>query len=243
MPARLRVPRTHEVRPRTRSAFPGAIVFAFDDAKESTQQAYSVMQPAGIPAILPVNAAKVGIDDHCDWDEIATMAAGGWEVVNHGNTHADMTLLSGAALTAEITDGRATLLAKGYESAAHHFVVPFHSTNATVRAAIQDAGYKTNRDQSTSVVQLYPRPLASTALQFSSVLFTVTDIPAMTALMDTAVAQRGLCLIHTHGGDTVYWGQIRDHVVANGYLANCMTMSQAYDQLVWNGLLYDSTDY
>lgn len=242
MPARLRVPRTHELVPRTRSAFPGAIVFAFDDAKESTQQAYSVLQPAGIPAILPVNAARVGVDDHCDWTEIATMAAGGWEVVNHGNTHADMSLLSGAALTAEITDGRTALLARGYAAAADHFVVPFHTTNATVRAAIQDAGYKTSRDQSTTVVQLFPRPVAA-AFEFSSVLFTVTDMAGMKALMDTAVAQRGLCLIHTHGGDTVYWGQMRDHIVANGYLANCMTMTQAYDQLVFNGLLYDSTDY
>lgn len=215
-----------------RNGFSGAVVFAFDDVLDTTVPVFSALHP--LPALLPVNAGLVGQGDRVGWDIIEQMAAGGWEVVNHADTHADLTAISSAQLDDEIGQGRDTLTGRGFGTAADHFVVPFHTTSETVRARLSSAGYLTVRDRSTSTVENFHIARHGFGT-WGSVLFTGAD--QATGLIDTAMAQRDVLLLHTHDTDANLWRQIRDHVVTNGWEDRVMTMSRLVDTLTFAGLL------
>lgn len=218
----------------------GGVVFAFDDGRTGTDSAYSVLHPAGIKATIPLNPglmagglASDGVTPLITWTQVDTFVAGGWEATNHSNTHPDLTTLSNAQIDSEIATARAAIIARGYPTAGHnHFVVPNHATNATIRSIAWTYSVSCRDTSTTNQAMAVPMPLA-TRQSLKSRLFDVSDMQGSYDMIDAAVGGAGIAFIHTHGGDTNYWGQMRDFIVSRGYEGDCYTMTGLYDRYEW----------
>jgi len=132
----------------------GRISFTFDDGMRSTYtNVFPLLRDAGLRGHIAVVTDIVGNEGRYTWDEIAAMAAGGWEVMSHSRTH-DFTVMDDAKMRAEVVESKAILNARGYPamvfnmpggpwSGEPRFAVgsPFDNlVRATYRAYLPDAG-------------------------------------------------------------------------------------------------------
>lgn len=94
----------------------GRISFTFDDGKLSTySNVFPIFKDAGLRGNLAVITDSVGSTDQYTWDQLAEMAAAGWEVVSHSRTH-EFTFMNEAKMHAELVESRAILQAHGHSA-------------------------------------------------------------------------------------------------------------------------------
>lgn len=138
------------------------VAVTFDDGFRSVYAvALPVLRALGIPATLFVPTALIGQSEPfgwpglerwgrgrdrgeltgLGWDDVAQLAAQGWEIGSHARTHARLTELDDAALSAELRGSReecATTLGRGCDALAY----PYGALDARVVAAAAAAGYR-----------------------------------------------------------------------------------------------------
>jgi len=124
------------------SAPSGALTLAvtFDDAEPNVLVlALPVLQELGIPATVFAPVDQVGVRA-LSWDDLAALAAAGWEIGSHTLSHAHLPELDGTALERELRGSRAAIedaLGRPCRSLAY----PFGEVDARVRAAAAAAGF------------------------------------------------------------------------------------------------------
>ena len=138
-----------------------ALVVTFDDAYRSVlEHAAPVLERLGLVGTVFVPTAYTGQDapmtwpgieewletEHrdellpMDWDELGTLADGGWEIGSHTCTHPKLTQLDDATLAHELTASRETLEAQ-MGRPCRTIAYPYGDQDARVREATRDAGY------------------------------------------------------------------------------------------------------
>lgn len=126
----------------------GGVAFTFDDADETVYSvAYSYMHPKGLKFTAYLVSDFVDKDaNHLTHQQVQEMDAGGCVMGNHGKTHTDFTTLTQAQAAAEMTNCYNALVGWGCNANNAKMVgYPFAGYNATVAAAMTDAGMLAGR--------------------------------------------------------------------------------------------------
>ncbi len=115
---------------------PRAIVsFSFDDVPQSVMTVgLPLLQQAGYPATVYVTVGNTIYDGYMSWDDIAAVAAVGWEIGAHTQSHEDLTTLSDEAIVADFTASNVAFLLHGYRPTT--FATPFGAYDERVLAHI-----------------------------------------------------------------------------------------------------------
>jgi len=99
----------------------GQISFTFDDGKLSTYtNVFPLMREAGIRGHIAVVTDTVGEEGQYTWDQIAEMAAGGWEIMCHSRTH-DFHGMDEKKTRGEVVESREILKKRGYPTRVFNF--------------------------------------------------------------------------------------------------------------------------
>jgi peptidoglycan/xylan/chitin deacetylase (PgdA/CDA1 family) len=125
-----------------RVAGPKLIALTFDDGPYpvDTPQLLATLRAAGVRATFFL----IGRDAEQYPGLVRAIAAGGHEIANHTQTHPNLAALDDAGVTAELTNGAATLLRYAREpTIEHEFRPPHGSFREATLAAAQRAGYDT----------------------------------------------------------------------------------------------------
>ncbi|MFI5268491.1 MAG: polysaccharide deacetylase family protein [Chloroflexota bacterium] len=119
-----------------------AAVLCFDDGSRSDyEQAFPLLQEAGLRATFFISSARVGQSGYLGWSEIAEMQRGGMRFQSHGHEHRVLSTLSDAALERELRTGRQTL--QQHAGTPVHFLsAPFGFWNRRVLESVRCAGFR-----------------------------------------------------------------------------------------------------
>jgi peptidoglycan/xylan/chitin deacetylase (PgdA/CDA1 family) len=132
---------------------PNAAVLTFDDAfLDFYTTVLPILAEFGFPATLYVPSAFVGLTSHwlekegeatrpiMSWSALAEAVDAGVEVGSHSRSHADLDVIDGSQLRAEVADSKAEL-EDHLQTAVSSFAYPFGHHNAAVRSQLVAAGY------------------------------------------------------------------------------------------------------
>ena len=109
----------------------------FDDGWENTYtEAFSRMQQKEIKGIVSVIGSYVGLPGYCSINQLQSMDAHGWELVNHTYSHPNLAELSLEAAEMEISKGQEYLLRNGFIDSSLYFVPPYSSVSEEVNVII-----------------------------------------------------------------------------------------------------------
>jgi peptidoglycan/xylan/chitin deacetylase (PgdA/CDA1 family) len=166
--AQLRFLRRRGYRPATlgealaRRTQSRTVAITFDDAYRSViERALPVLSRHGAPATVFAPTAFVGADgranwsalsrwagtgfeaelDCMSWDDLRALAAAGWEIGSHSQTHPPLTGLGDAELEAELSGSRA-ICEEALQGPCTSLAYPFGAHDRRVAAAAEAAGYK-----------------------------------------------------------------------------------------------------
>lgn len=127
------------------------VAITFDDGYRSQEWAAGVLRQFGFPATFfvvprfldgePVPARYWERWGHMDWDEVAALAAQGFDVGAHSATHPDLRTCGGAQLDAEVRGAR-MLLEERLGRPVLNFSYPHGRHDRHVRLAVERAGYQ-----------------------------------------------------------------------------------------------------
>jgi peptidoglycan/xylan/chitin deacetylase (PgdA/CDA1 family) len=131
------------------------VLITFDDAYAHVFEAVSpLLDKHGLTAVVFVPVA--GIDGRNDWDgaaqplgghplatreQLARAAAGPWELASHGLAHVDLRALAPVEQRSQLSEARERLSAL-VGSEVLDLAYPYGLSDAGVRAAAKDAGYR-----------------------------------------------------------------------------------------------------
>jgi len=92
----------------------GRICFTFDDGNLSTfTEVFPLLRQAGMKGHIAVVTDYVGREDKYSWDQVAEMAAAGWEVMSHSRTH-DFKAVDKEKMRSEVVGSREILQERGF---------------------------------------------------------------------------------------------------------------------------------
>jgi peptidoglycan/xylan/chitin deacetylase (PgdA/CDA1 family) len=135
------------VRPSTqtaRTAAPG-VLLTFDDGNASVYTvAYDYMKTKGLVGTAYVISDTVAAGTEATLAQLQEMAAGGWSIANHTQTHQDLSAMTAGEIVTELTNCRDALNGWGL-NAARHVAYPIGRYNATVLTAMAQADMLTGR--------------------------------------------------------------------------------------------------
>jgi peptidoglycan/xylan/chitin deacetylase (PgdA/CDA1 family) len=118
------------------------VVVSFDDGYLSQyRDAGRTLRALGWPGVLNLEVKNLGLAGGLTRREVRAMARDGWEVGAHTITHPDLTTLDAAGLRREIAGSRSRLHA-ALGLPIDVFCYPAGRFDATVEAAVRDAGYR-----------------------------------------------------------------------------------------------------
>ena len=123
----------------------GEVFVRIDDGLESV---YTYMYPKlsalGIKATLGIITSKIGTAGYMTWDQVDTLYAAGWDVVNHTHNHNQNTLTSAsvADCLTEIRTAKNILATRGYTRAGMNdlFINPFGESGTNYNQALTELG-------------------------------------------------------------------------------------------------------
>jgi peptidoglycan/xylan/chitin deacetylase (PgdA/CDA1 family) len=116
------------------------VVLSFDDGYRSDYyNAAPMIGQYGWVGVLSVDWKVIEQDPRLG-TMVGLLAKMGWEIDSHSLTHPDLRTLSGTALTDEVAGSR-TKLQDAYGVPVDFFCYPSGGLNATVKAAVKNAGY------------------------------------------------------------------------------------------------------
>jgi peptidoglycan/xylan/chitin deacetylase (PgdA/CDA1 family) len=116
------------------------VVVTFDDGYLShATHAKPILRAARWPGVLYLTGRNLGPDGITS-RQVRSMLAAGWELGAHSLTHPDLTTLAPGRLEQEVAGSR-RLLQRRFDVPVKAFCYPAGRNDATVRAAVRDAGY------------------------------------------------------------------------------------------------------
>jgi peptidoglycan/xylan/chitin deacetylase (PgdA/CDA1 family) len=112
------------------------VCIAFDDGWKTHLQVASILTENNFSATFPIITSYIGYPAYLDWNDIASLAQRGNDVVSHTNTHCNLSSVDEATIQSELADSRQILRSKGY--AADVLIYPYGegTNNETVRNAV-----------------------------------------------------------------------------------------------------------
>ncbi len=129
-----------QVAPST-SFTEGFVSLNFDDGwKSSYQSAVPILDAAGLRSTQYIITGRFSFPAYLNQAETLDLYQRGHEIGAHTRTHRDLTTLSEAELTAEVSGSRQDLLDLGIAPVAT-FAYPFGAYNASTTPIIQQAGF------------------------------------------------------------------------------------------------------
>ena len=122
--------------------FRPAVLLSFDDGYSAQYTtAFPVMRQHGIRGTLyPVQSWG-----WLTWDQVREMAAAGWTIGNHTQTHTRLILLYEAQQEAELSDALNDLAAHGLGAGAKYVAYPYGEFNDDTMTAMSNLGMRTGR--------------------------------------------------------------------------------------------------
>jgi peptidoglycan/xylan/chitin deacetylase (PgdA/CDA1 family)/PKD repeat protein len=128
-----------------RAAVPKTIVsLTFDDGNADQLAAEQVLKAHGLVGTFFVTTSWIGSPTWLTQANLHTIAADGNEIGGHTVTHPDLPTISSSAATAEVCNGRSTLMGWGFGVTA--FAYPFASENAAVERIVKNCGFTSARN-------------------------------------------------------------------------------------------------
>jgi peptidoglycan/xylan/chitin deacetylase (PgdA/CDA1 family) len=117
------------------------LAVTFDDGERNVlEHAFAVLSELGIPGTVFVPVGVMAGPEQLDWDELACLAAAGWEIGSHSLTHPRLTQLEDDALDRELRSSRETI-ENMLESSCRSIAYPYGASDERVLAAAARAGY------------------------------------------------------------------------------------------------------
>jgi peptidoglycan/xylan/chitin deacetylase (PgdA/CDA1 family) len=224
--------------PAFRDAVP-LVAFTFDDSYSQDMTAIKpILDAKGIKGTFCAITGSIGTGGRMSWADLSTLAAAGHEVIPHSRTHADHTTLNQTQLDSEIDGSIQDFKDHGLTPGGYCY--PLSASNAAVRAQVRrQVRYGLG---ATGSVTVNAPPLRTYALGRVS-LTQSSDLNALKALVDAAVANKQLLIFLSHSGtelntSTQMLSDVIDYVKTTA--AQIVTVAGALD-LVGNVL--DVGDY
>lgn len=196
------------------------VMWVFDDNYTSH---YDDVRPIFEANGQPINLAVVGnlIDGsgRMTTAEMLEMYNNGHDVVNHSETHADMTTRTAPQLETEINTSKSNLDADGFTRSSKFFVYPSSSSNDTVIAKVKEnhvmarTGYSTTSTTKNGIPHV---TLGDHDREFRIESYSMGTSGSATVQgwIDKAIANKSLMIIYQH-----------DATTANGVLSRLTTLS------------------
>ncbi len=132
---------------------PRSVVITFDDGFRSVSEAaFPILSEYGFPAVVFCAAGYVGKTcgweraagipawEMMGWEDLAVLAAQGWEIGGHTVSHAHLTRLPPAAARQEIEEGR-DMLEQGLGKEVVSFAYPYGECNRECAVLAAQAGF------------------------------------------------------------------------------------------------------
>lgn len=173
------------------------ISLTFDDGFASVyENALRELAAAGLPSTQYVVSGLVGTGGYMSAGQIAELARAGHEIGSHTVSHADLSTLSDAELTAELVDSKAALEQLAAGSSVESLAYPYGTANERVADAARAAGYRSGR----TVAPGYPAPgtLDRFDIRVQNVTPT-TSVAEFRGWLEAAQARRAWLVLVYHG--------------------------------------------
>ncbi len=112
------------------------VCLVFDDGWKSHVQTAAILESYNFTGTFTIITSYVGYPAYMSWQDIASLAQKGNDIVSHTDTHANLSAVDEVTLNAELSNSRNILRSKGY--AADVFVYPYGEAtdNWTVRNTV-----------------------------------------------------------------------------------------------------------
>jgi peptidoglycan/xylan/chitin deacetylase (PgdA/CDA1 family) len=222
------------------------LIIAFDDNHKSIDTyAVPYMSARGIPGTRYCNYANVGTDDnlYSTLADLQACYALGWAVANHTITHPDLTTLTEAQVTSEITGCSDWLITNEMPRSAYHMAYPLNANNASVRAVAASCGVLSARGGSVSGNHIgLGTTLVSRDMMYQLITTytcqSTTTLASVKAGIDDAIVNGWALIIYLHGladeidvnhWDLVSFYALIDYIIARGI--KCVTIDEWYNGL------------
>lgn len=137
---------------------PLRVALTFDDGYESVVSAAApVLSEMGLPATVYVNAGWIGQEHRrvsdplkghyrdelfMNWQDLKSLAEGGWTIGSHGVEHLDLTALDGAGQKRELENSK-SMIETGLGIRCCHFAYTWGRYTTRLQKSVLEAGYKT----------------------------------------------------------------------------------------------------
>ena len=146
---------------------PKPVVISFDDGRlDIYENAFPIMQIYDFPGVFYIISGGLGDEGLVGVDELQEMAAAGWEIGSHSNSHADLSKITEAASYREVVSSR-YLLEEALGFPVTSFAYPFGTITDTAGKQIHIAGYEsavglgyTNQQGPGNLFYLQRRPIS-----------------------------------------------------------------------------------
>ena len=90
------------------------VCIVLDDGWKTHIDAASILERYNYTASYPIITSYVGYPAYMNWDDIATLAQKGNDILSQTITHANLSAVNSTTLTTELADSRLTLRSHGY---------------------------------------------------------------------------------------------------------------------------------
>jgi len=111
----------------------GKVTIMFDDGWSSVYaKAMPTMNNYNMRGVVAVVTSQVGGEGFMNTTQLLELQKGGWDIISHTSTHADLTKLSNASLTDELVLSQRWLLDNGFSVGSRFLSVPYNAYNSTV---------------------------------------------------------------------------------------------------------------
>lgn len=119
------------------------VSITFDDGYADQYDAQAILRLHGMSGTFYIISGKVGQPGYMTWEQLAALQAQGSEIGGHTITHPNLKNLHGDALRHEICDGRAALMAHGFNVTS--FAYTFGNFDETTEQVVASCGFTSGR--------------------------------------------------------------------------------------------------
>ena len=121
---------------------PKPVVISFDDGRlDVYENAFPIMEEYGFQGVFYILSGGLGDEGLVGVDELQEMAAAGWEIGSHSQSHADLSKITEGASYREVVDSRAAL-EEALGLPVKSFAYPFGTITDAAGKQVHIAGYE-----------------------------------------------------------------------------------------------------